>query len=420
MKEKIIGICIILVFIAVCVGSQVKERIDYNNAIEKLKQGDYHTAYEVLNAQGKLNVAVTFIKDKIITYINDGNCDEAYSLYCEFKLLDNDQITRLAIGLIEDGRYEDARLLINDISDEDSANSCKVRLAESLYWSGRYAEAYRLLSGCYDEDYRLQEWFSNHKEIIASELQAGMTVFFGKYEQDNNIDNGKEDIAWIILGRIGDSLLLLSKYALDCQPYTTVRLEDDAKHYGRYYGSEEAWHQCTLKTWLNEEFLQRAFDSGEREMIQNKYNSVLIEDDSMTEPEIREVSVGKVFVLDAEEASRYSSYIKNCRATEYAKEKGAYSRNNNDLCWWTRTRESGYGSQSIVIVNSKGEMDWQWAIGEKELVGAHWAREVFASGGNIYYTTGKVPQFEYEEHVFKDDQVVSVRPAIQVPITAFQ
>lgn len=39
----------------------------------------------------------------------------------------------------------------------------------------------------------------NSQELSLSEAEIGSTVFFGSYEQDNDISNGKEEIEWIVL-----------------------------------------------------------------------------------------------------------------------------------------------------------------------------------------------------------------------------
>lgn len=54
-------------------------------------------------------------------------------------------------------------------------------------------------------------------------VEEGEIIKFGKYEQDNNLENGKEDIEWIVLKAEKDRALVLSKFALDVQPYHTQK-----------------------------------------------------------------------------------------------------------------------------------------------------------------------------------------------------
>lgn len=53
----------------------------------------------------------------------------------------------------------------------------------------------------------------------AEETRVGDTVIFGQYEQDGNLDNGSEPIAWQVLDVQGGKALLMSRYALDCLPF---------------------------------------------------------------------------------------------------------------------------------------------------------------------------------------------------------
>ena len=89
-----------------------------------------------------------------------------------------------------------------------------------------------------------------------SDLNAGDTVLFGRYEQDNNPDNGPEPIEWMVLAADGDQgrALLVSRYALDAHQYHR-RLEDTS------------WEDCTLRTWLNDEFFNTAFNGDEQSAV---------------------------------------------------------------------------------------------------------------------------------------------------------
>ncbi len=82
----------------------------------------------------------------------------------------------------------------------------------------------------------------------------GLQVTFGAYEQDNDPENGKEPIEWIVLDDRGDHYLLLSRYVLDAQPLHT---ENPVR----------AWAECSLRAWLREVFMPAAFTSEEQEAI---------------------------------------------------------------------------------------------------------------------------------------------------------
>ncbi len=85
-------------------------------------------------------------------------------------------------------------------------------------------------------------------------FKVGDYVTFGHYEQDNDTANGKEAIEWLVLDKKDGSALVISRYGLDWQEY--------------YDGSKAAtWENSTLRTWLNDDFLEEAFSSSERKAI---------------------------------------------------------------------------------------------------------------------------------------------------------
>lgn len=108
------------------------------------------------------------------------------------------------------------------------------------------------------------------------------TIKLGKYEQDNNIGNGPEDIEWIILKKEDDKVLLLSKYILDYKYYN----EDNEKTF-------VTWENSTIREWLNTKFYNTAFSEDEYDLIldenikngfdslwleRGRYDSLLIEE----------------------------------------------------------------------------------------------------------------------------------------------
>ena len=84
--------------------------------------------------------------------------------------------------------------------------------------------------------------------------KAGNTAVFGKYEQDNDVTNGKEKIEWIVLEAYEDRCLLLSKDCLDKQKYN-------------YEKEEVTWETASVREWLNSDFIEQAFSEEEQELI---------------------------------------------------------------------------------------------------------------------------------------------------------
>ncbi len=123
----------------------------------------------------------------------------------------------------------------------------------------------------------------------------GSIVTFGHYEQDNNMGNGAEEIEWIVLGydKANHKALLISRYGLDAKPYND-----------NY--SNVAWETCTLRTWLNNDFIGEAFNETEQSEI------VITDVDNSSSQGYSEWSTegynntqDKIFLLSYAEANRY-------------------------------------------------------------------------------------------------------------------
>lgn len=104
----------------------------------------------------------------------------------------------------------------------------------STYWSGTFKEkitGYSTVSLVKNPDYELPEpptktqstgTNTENNSGIKGELAEGKEVTFGHYEQDGNVQNGKEDIVWEVIKTEDGKALLLSKYILDCHSYNDV------------------------------------------------------------------------------------------------------------------------------------------------------------------------------------------------------
>lgn len=97
-----------------------------------------------------------------------------------------------------------------------------------------------------------------------SKIKKGDVIKFGSYEQDANFQNGKEPIEWIVLSKNNKELFVVSKYILTFKEY-----EED-RYVGSYPPDEVGyvyWADCTLRNWLNNEFLEECFNSVEKKYI---------------------------------------------------------------------------------------------------------------------------------------------------------
>ena len=221
--------------------------------------------------------------------------------------------------------------------------------AKALYSAEEYDAAYArflTLKGFKDVDSLLE----NDEHLIAARRAAfttiGNTVSFGTYEQDNITENGKEAIEWVVLATEGDRSLVISKYALDCQPYNT-----------KY--TDVTWEACSLRKWLNDTFLNTAFSKEEQAMIPTMTVSEDKNPDYSTSP--GSSTQDQIFLLSIPEVKQYfgSDEERRCVPTAYAIAQGAYISDNYSIggnkatCWWW-LRSPGDNSYSAAAVGYGG------------------------------------------------------------------
>ncbi len=146
-------------------------------------------------------------------------------------------------------------------------------------------------------------------------------VEFGRYEQDSNEANGAEVIQWRVLAVEEDKVLVISEYALDAKPYNTEF-------------TYITWEECSLRSWLNEEFLNTAFT--EEEQAQIALIQVVNEDNPDLDTEGGNDTEDRIFLLSIAEALRYfgDDTARVVFATRGAMYNGAWIKGNTGAGWW--------------------------------------------------------------------------------------
>ena len=252
-----------------------------------------------------------------------------------------------AMSLLDFGDYEAAYALLEEIGNNNAIASSKYDRAVALIASGDYDTALLLLEGLNYKDSPDQiencyiGKFGEEKYNLIKNIKVGDTYKFGLFEQDNNSSNGKEEIEWIVLDKEGMSLLLISKYALDCQRYNTPF-------------TSVTWETCSLRKWLNGTFINNAFSSGEQSMIQTTTVTADKNPSYSTSPGNN--TTDKVFLLSITEVNQYfsSDSVRQCQGTAYCYALGAYKASNGNCCWWLRS--PGYDSSYAANVTGDGSV----------------------------------------------------------------
>ena len=150
-------------------------------------------------------------------------------------------------------------------------------------------------------------------------IKPGDFVTFGHYPQ-TAAGNDMTSIEWIVLDRDGNKALLISKYVLDSQRYNEN-------------WDSVTWETCTLRTWLNNEFINKAFSELERNAI---FTTAVDNSQSQGNSEWKtnggNNTTDQVFLLSYVEAWKYfgSDNDRKATTTEYANRE--YSNR-----WWLRS-----------------------------------------------------------------------------------
>ena len=282
-----------------------------------------------------------------------------------------------AVALRESGEYDEAIALFTELGNYYDAAAqvaeTKYQKATNLNAFGKYDEAYAIyvtLTGYKDVDKLLSEDDNMIAAAAAAARDAkfavGNYVTFGTYPQ-TKAGNDATPIEWLVLARDGDKALLISRYGLDAQPYN----KDN---------TIVTWETCTLRTWLNSTFYNKAFSSAEQAAIlttnvDNSENQCY----SGWNASGGNNTQDKVFLLSYAEANKYfdvthdnSSNTKSRVApTAYAIAQGAWKDSSYETAdgidagwWWLRS--PGYSRRNAADVSHDGSL--------------HFARVNYASG----------------------------------------
>ena len=191
------------------------------------------------------------------------------------------------------------------------------------------------------EDMAVIEW---HTPTPIPAYAPGDCVTFGHYDQDNNASNGKEPIEWLVLETDGDTATLISKYGLDAKPYNT--------------DWDDTWETCTLRAWLNDDFLNEAFTPAEQQRL--KTMTVPNPDNPTNGTRGGSDTRDRVYLLSIGEAEAYfsSDDERMCAPTDTAIANGAYTNSSCRVdgratgCWWLRS--PGDRTYLAALVNDYG------------------------------------------------------------------
>lgn len=193
------------------------------------------------------------------------------------------------------------------------------------------------------------------KQYDFSKAKVGDIITFGSYEQDDDMNNGQEDIEWIVLGKTKKDIFVISKYILDTVPYHNE-------------WEDTTWEKCTLRKWLNKVFYNTAFTKDEQAMIKKTaLKNSKDENDTKGGKDTKD----RIYLLSTQDIldSKYGfsdsinqkDINKRTAPTEFALVQGTEtedkttSEGKNGGWWWLRT--PGNSSNMAASVSGDGSVN---------------------------------------------------------------
>ena len=190
------------------------------------------------------------------------------------------------------------------------------------------------------------------------------TIYFGKYWQNDTDCNGKankkdekDPIRWRVLSVNGNDAFLMADQILDGRRYHDWEVET-------------TWENCSLRVWLNNEFLNDAFTGEEQDAIMTTY--IVNEDNPEVRTEGGNNTFDKIYIPSFREVVNVaygfdenygSSSLSRCVAcTDYTISHYSFSMKFPMSIsypqaiggWWLRT--PGYKNETAMDVCSYGNM----------------------------------------------------------------
>lgn len=326
-------------------------------AIATASDADLVQALWQLEEAQKVYGGLAFFKDSLTRYAAcgeqmkeiQGEQSRRAQTEREKELARMEGVYQQALTLEQNGDYAGAIELYRSIHGYKDSEE-RIASCETAILDGKYDAAVALMeAGKYSEAIEAFKSIRNHKDsaekikvcmtVILYSAAIGTYITFGSYEQDNDTANGKEDIEWLVLAKEDNRLLVISRYALDCTSY-------DA-HY-----TAGIWETCTLRNWLNKNFLNAAFSSMEQTMIPTV--TVAADKNPAHGVDYGKATQEKVFLLSITEANNYfkTDSARRCKPTAYAKARFAETNSSGCCRWWLRT--PGNELKSAAFTNYDG------------------------------------------------------------------
>ena len=188
--------------------------------------------------------------------------------------------------------------------------------------------------------------------VLLQEAEIGDEILFGTFDmQDTSF--GKDRVVWVVIDKKDGCVLLVSKYVMA------------SKEYHNSY-QEITWSECNLRTLLNVDFYDMAFNKYEKEHIVP--TTIETADNAEYGTAGGLTTEDKIFILSAEEAEMYfetsaqrcltaAPYLEDGEVNADAMNGINASERDNNSWWWLRNM--GETGKQAVIVTSEGIISYE-------------------------------------------------------------
>ena len=229
----------------------------------------------------------------------------------------------------------------------------------------------------YTEDKPLNLW-----AVWQSGTSSSGSFVFGHWEQDGDTSNGAEPLHWRILYEEGGF-----KYAI-CDSIIEIRA---------FGGGLQNWERSNLRSWLNGEFYQTAFNDSEKAKIV-KRDQLNLGNDFWVASDDRGTA-DFVFLPSQKEVLQLLPNKNDRRASPsaYARDNAKLGNDGEFVSWWLRTNGIFIGQAMTVEPNGDINADGQYG-GDKAGVrpviwvsGAKNGSDPGGGGGGTVWDVADVP-----------------------------
>ena len=222
----------------------------YLPSYQEMQLKSYGFSNNILDHESRLAYTNTYLEASNIDDTDDP-ADDSTDIGAQWLLRTNGENRNTVCYVDESGALSnDYDILMTDTSEgmEDD-NLCGVRPVLHLDLSK--TDCYTVTSSftqIFDPD-----WGGSDIDDDNVKVNLWSCVWFGNYYQSDEKGQTKDPIKWRVLKKDGNDLYLMADKLLDVLPYGTTETTD--------------WSDSTLRTWLNDTFINEAFNDTQKAAI---------------------------------------------------------------------------------------------------------------------------------------------------------